>query len=102
MEGRQTRVDVFDRAGSGGEGADFVGLRSHVRVGIQGLEDGEQAVDVGVMQKEDWVKCAVAYDPHPSSNHAMDCVVDALQGIVLVASAIHVCVIGEWRILRLS
>lgn len=79
VEGREACVNVFGCAGGDGEGAALVGLRSNVGVRVDCLPDGEETIDVGVVEEEDWVKGAVGDKAHPSSYHSMNRIMDALQ-----------------------
>ena len=90
VEGRQRRVDVFDLSRSVGEGAVAVGLGRGVGVRVDGLPDGEEAVDVGVMEPEDGVEACVGDVAHVSSvsDQTVDGVVHVLEGVVGSASVI--------------
>ena len=59
VEGGKARVDVFAGPWGDGEGAGRVGLGADVGAWVEGLEDGEESVDVGVVEEEDRVKGAV-------------------------------------------
>lgn len=105
MEGRQGRVDVFGLAGCVREGAFGVDFGCCVRVRVDCLPDGEEPVDVCVVQPEDWIKACVWDVAHVSSvaDQAVDSVVHVLEGVVGPASAIDVsgvrerCVVGLVR-----
>ena len=79
VEGAQRRVDILDGAGVDGEGAVSGGLRANVGVWVEGLPDGEESIDVGVVQEEDRVEGAVAHSAHPAADQAVDGVVDGFQ-----------------------
>ena len=97
MEGRQRRVDVFDLSRSVGEGAVAVDLGRGVGVRVDGLPDGEEPVDVCVMEPEDGIEACVGNVAHVSSvsDQTMDSVVHVLEGVVGCASVIGESSVGK-------
>lgn len=52
------------------------------------MPDGEESVDVAVVEEEDRVEGAVRDEAHPAADHAVDGVVDAFERVVPVAAAV--------------
>ena len=59
VEGRQCSVDVFGIARCDGVGALCVGLGCGIRIGVNCLPDGEEPVDVCVVEPEDRVEACI-------------------------------------------
>lgn len=80
-----------------------VGLGCRVGVWIDGLPDGEEPVDVCVVQPEDWVEAGVWDVAHVSSppDQAVDAVVHIFERIIGCASAVRVSSVGERSVVGL-